>query len=78
MLLEALARANRISNPVRRLSFDVKLPRGQTQFDVFAYSRVWWQLDHSGGNGEWRQKSCTKRRLKEEWSTRQHIREVDP
>lgn len=38
---------------------------------VFAYSRVWWQLDHLGCNGEWRQKLRTRRRIKEEWSTRQ-------
>lgn len=48
-------------------------PRGETQFDVYSHT-VWWQLDHLEGNGEWRQKLCTKRRLKKEWSTRQHQR----
>lgn len=35
------------------------------------YTVVWWQLNHLEGNGEWRQKLCTKRRLKKEWGTRQ-------
>jgi len=74
MLLEALARANRISNPVLRLFFRIKLLWINTILHVFAYSRVWWQLDYLGGNGEWRQKSCTRRRINEEWSTWQRQR----
>lgn len=77
MLLEALARANRISNPVRRLSSGAKLLSWtNTIRRVFADSRVRWQLDHLVRR-QWRMEAeivYERRRIKEEWSTRQRQR----